>query len=96
MQGIIKKVFPDKGFGFITGEDGQDLFFHISKLWIDGDINWAELTDDEKQAIKDQKTDIFNGLQTGDQVTYEIGQSDKGPVAVRVKVIPMDGMEENM
>ena len=26
-EGTIKKVMPDKGFGFIQGEQG-DLFFH--------------------------------------------------------------------
>lgn len=30
-QGKIKKVLPEKGFGFITGER-DDLFFHHSEL----------------------------------------------------------------
>ncbi len=30
-QGTIKKLIPDKGFGFIEGERG-DLFFHHSEL----------------------------------------------------------------
>ena len=30
-QGTIKKVIPDKGFGFIEGESG-DVFFHFSAL----------------------------------------------------------------
>ena len=30
-QGTIKKVMPDKGFGFIQGEQG-DLFFHHSAV----------------------------------------------------------------
>jgi CspA family cold shock protein len=29
--GTIKKVLPEKGFGFIKG-DGDDLFFHHSEL----------------------------------------------------------------
>jgi CspA family cold shock protein len=29
--GKIKKVLPEKGFGFIAG-DGNDLFFHHSEL----------------------------------------------------------------
>lgn len=32
MTGKITRVVPDKGFGFITGEDGQDYFFHQSAL----------------------------------------------------------------
>jgi CspA family cold shock protein len=31
-QGTIKKVLTDKGFGFIEGERGDDLFFHHSAV----------------------------------------------------------------
>jgi CspA family cold shock protein len=30
--GTIKKVVSDRGFGFITGEDGKDYFFHRNTL----------------------------------------------------------------
>ena len=30
--GTIKKVVSDRGFGFITGEDGKDYFFHRNSL----------------------------------------------------------------
>jgi CspA family cold shock protein len=30
--GTIKKVVADRGFGFITGEDGKDYFFHRNAL----------------------------------------------------------------
>ena len=30
-EGTIKKLLPDKGFGFIAG-DGDDLFFHHSEV----------------------------------------------------------------
>jgi cold shock protein len=30
--GIIKKVVADRGFGFITGDDGKDYFFHRDAL----------------------------------------------------------------
>jgi cold shock protein len=26
--GTVKKLIPDRGFGFITAEDGKDYFFH--------------------------------------------------------------------
>lgn len=29
--GTIKKL-TDKGFGFIAGEDGKDMFFHMSSV----------------------------------------------------------------
>jgi cold shock CspA family protein len=28
MTGHIKRVFPGRGFGFITGKDGRDFFVH--------------------------------------------------------------------
>jgi cold shock protein len=31
-NGTIKKVVADRGFGFITGEDGKDYFFHRDSL----------------------------------------------------------------
>ena len=30
--GTIKKVVADRGFGFITGSDGKDYFFHRDAL----------------------------------------------------------------
>ena len=32
MKGRIKRHINKKGYGFITGEDGQDYFFHISQF----------------------------------------------------------------
>ena len=31
-QGKIKKLVSDRGFGFIEGEQGDDLFFHHSEV----------------------------------------------------------------
>ncbi len=36
MNGTVKWFNPDKGFGFITGEDGTDVFAHFSQINIDG------------------------------------------------------------
>jgi CspA family cold shock protein len=30
--GTIKRLFPQKAFGFITGRDGRDYFFHLTDL----------------------------------------------------------------
>jgi len=32
MKGTVKWYNPIKGYGFITGEDGQDVFVHSSAL----------------------------------------------------------------
>lgn len=35
-NGTVKWFNADKGFGFITGEDGKDLFAHFSAIQSDG------------------------------------------------------------
>lgn len=32
MKGRIKRLIRDRGFGFITAEDGTEIFFHRSGL----------------------------------------------------------------
>ena len=32
MEGTVKKLVIDKGFGFILGSDGKEYFFHYSGL----------------------------------------------------------------
>ena len=32
MQGTIKRIIRDRGFGFIRSTDGQEVFFHRSAL----------------------------------------------------------------
>ncbi len=36
MNGTVKWFNADKGFGFITGEDGVDVFAHFSQIQVDG------------------------------------------------------------
>jgi CspA family cold shock protein len=66
MQGVIKNLRLDKGFGFITpSEGGKDVFFHASDL-----------------------TDIdFDSLVVGTEVSFEMGESAKGPKAVSVVIL---------
>jgi CspA family cold shock protein len=39
MKGTIKWYNPMKGFGFIQGEDGKDVFVHSTTLPTGTDIN---------------------------------------------------------
>ena len=32
MKGEIKRLIRDRGFGFISAEDGKEVFFHRSSL----------------------------------------------------------------
>ena len=36
MKGNVKWFNAEKGFGFLTGEDGQDVFVHYSAIETDG------------------------------------------------------------
>lgn len=35
-QGVVKWFDPEKGYGFIAGEDGKDLFVHQSNILMKG------------------------------------------------------------
>ena len=61
-KGTVKFFNGSKGFGFITQDEGDDLFFHISEI--------------QGQEPRD-----------GDKVEYEVGQGNKGPCAVSVRVV---------
>ena len=41
MEGKIKRLIRDRGFGFINVEDGKDVFFHRSAL-TEGDFDALE------------------------------------------------------
>jgi cold shock protein len=45
-SGTIKKVIADRGFGFITAEDGKDYFFHRDALG--GTLQFDRLNGGEK------------------------------------------------
>ena len=32
VKGRVKKLVPDRGFGFVRGDDGKEVFFHRSGL----------------------------------------------------------------
>ncbi|MEM7646901.1 MAG: cold-shock protein [Pseudomonadota bacterium] len=59
--GKVKFFNATKGFGFITKDDGADIFFHISE-------------------VQGQEP------QDGDSVEFEVGEGNKGPCALKVRV----------
>jgi CspA family cold shock protein len=61
-EGVVKWFSDKKGYGFIEGENGQDLFVHFSFINAQG----------------------FKTLSEGDQVTFDIEEGDRGPVAKNV------------
>ena len=57
-NGTVKWFNADKGFGFITGEDGNDVFAHFSAIQSDG-----FKTLDEGQAVTFDSEEGPRGLQ---------------------------------
>lgn len=64
MEGKVKWFDEAKGFGFITGEDGQDLFVHFSGINIDG---FKKLEEDQKVSYE-----VENGNKGLQAVNVEI------------------------
>ncbi len=65
LTGSVKWFDPKKGYGFIVGEGGKDVFVHYSCIEADG----------------------FRTLRDGDEVEYELRESDKGLQASSVRVL---------
>ena len=64
--GRVKWFNEQKGYGFITPDDGSDdLFVHHTSILGEG----------------------FRNLDEDQEVEFEVGQGDKGPVANNVKPI---------
>ena len=62
-NGTVKWFNADKGFGFITGEDGNDVFAHFSAIQTDG-----FKTLDEGQAVTFDTEEGPRGLQASNIV----------------------------
>ena len=64
MNGTVKWFNAEKGFGFITGQDGKDVFAHFSQIKKDG-----FKTLEEGQAVSFDVVEGQKGLQAENIVT---------------------------
>jgi len=55
MKGTVKWFDAKKGYGFITGEDGKDVFVHHSNIKMEGYKQLAENDEVEFQTEKSEK-----------------------------------------
>ncbi len=62
-EGTVKWFNPDKGYGFISREDGDDVFVHFSEIEGEG-----FKTLDEGQAVSFEITTGQNGKMQASQV----------------------------
>ena len=63
-KGTVKWFNADKGYGFITGEDGQDVFVHFSAINGEG---YKSL--DEGQAVSYDVEQSYRGPQAANVTT---------------------------
>lgn len=63
MLGTVKWFNSQKGFGFITTQEGNDVFVHYSGISENG----------------------FKTLEEGQEVEFEVTESQKGEQAVNVR-----------
>lgn len=62
-KGTVKWFNAEKGYGFITGEDGNDVFVHFSAIQGEG---FKSL--DEGQAVTHDLTEGARGMQAANVV----------------------------
>ena len=63
-QGTVKWFNSEKGYGFISQENGEDLFVHFSEINMDG-----YRTLEEGQAVSFEVTDGRDGKKQASNVT---------------------------
>ena len=63
-EGTVKWFNPETGYGFISQEDGEDLFVHFSEIRMDG-----FKTLDEGAAVNFEVTEGQNGKLQASNVT---------------------------
>ena len=62
IKGVVRRFNNQRGFGFISDSEGNDVFVHYTGINGEG----------------------FKSLEEGQEVEFDIIQSEKGPQAVNV------------
>ncbi|MBX3366809.1 MAG: cold shock domain-containing protein [Phycisphaeraceae bacterium] len=74
-EGVVKWFDPRKGFGFIVGPLGQDIFAHFSVIVGEG-----------FRALKDGSVVTYDAVQT--DKGWKATRIERGADAVEVNVVP--------
>jgi cold shock protein len=77
--GKVKWFHESKGFGFITADDGRDVFAYYTQI-----IGEVKSLDDGRDVVVIYKPEEFRNLSEGEDVTFKIEERKKGPVAVNI------------
>ena len=64
MKGTVKWFNQDKGFGFITGEDGKEVFAHYSQIQKDGFKTLEENEEVSYEVTQGQKGPQASNIKT--------------------------------
>ena len=89
-KGTVKWFNNQKGYGFITAEDGKDVFVHFSGLAVGHPVHRDEQGQQQRHQAAAQEflhMEGFKTLEEGAAVEFDITDGAKGPQAVNVEVV---------
>ena len=89
-EGTVKNFNNDKGYGFITGEDGKDYFVHFSDIKEGDSLNVGDKVSfvfiPETEVTGEKKS--VKKVRKGDWVTVSWKFVDKPRKAYKIVVLP--------